>query len=290
MLAKRPKMELCHSSFFPESVEITGFSDTIRGNGVTFQTFNDDPTSMTPRTFMLCTVRKICAIFLLLLMLSTASAEQIVIDENSEDRAVAGDFLCSPCYNPILGDADTVNIASGQMTTGQLYQYFQSRGISRVNKLSFQVDVDCDPDNDRSIALTDLSFEIQDAANNLVTRAGFGDTELLLDKSEITSFKPEAVLEFDLGYDFMQRFSSDSKEAILLNFSSPDTTDEMKPRIVLASEMSSFSSSNLVRIGGFITFWGIVFLGAHLVTRRVRNVNGAQLPLRRPASTGHTVV
>jgi len=199
---------------------------------------------------------------------SAAVGEQIVIDENSEDKKLAGDFYCSPCFNPILGDAETMDIAAKTLTTGELYKYFQSRGIRKLERLSFQVDVDCDPDNSKSVALTDLSFQIHDAAKNIVTDAGFGDTELLLDKSEITSFKPEAVLEVDLGYDFMQRFSPDSKEAVLMNFSSPDTSSEMMPRIVLASNMSSFSSLNLVRIGGFIAFWGIIFFGAHMLSRK----------------------
>jgi len=207
------------------------------------------------------------------------SAEQIVIDEHCEGGRVAGDFFCSPCYRPILGDAESIDIAANTLTTGELYKYFQSRGITKINRLSFQVDVDCDPDENKSVSLVDLSFEIQDAAQNLVTHAGFGDSELLLDKSEITSFKPEAVLEVDLGYDFMQRFSPDSKEAVLMNFSSPGSSSEMMPRIVLASNISSFSSSNIVRISGFLAFWGIVFFGAHVMSRKSNggNSTGANL-------------
>lgn len=214
-------------------------------------------------------------------------SEQIVIDENSQDKKVAGDFYCSPCYSPILDHDEAVDIAAKTLTTGELYKYFQSRGIRKLNRLSFQVDVDCDPDNNKSVSLTDLSFKIQDAARNLVTDADFGDTELLLDKSEITSFKPEAVLEVDLGYDFMQRFSPDSKEAVELNFSSPDSSAEMMPRIVLASHMSSFSSSNLVRIGGFVTFWSIIFFGAHMMSRKreeTTSTDGKQVTLTANAS------
>ena len=216
-------------------------------------------------------------------------AEQIVIDENTEGSVVAGDFHCSPCYSPILSDAGSVDIATNSLTTGELYQYFKSRGITKLDRLSFQVDVDCDPDNAESVSLTDLSFQIQDAARTLITDADFGDTELLLDKSEITSFKPEAVLEVDLGYDFMQRFSPDSKEAVQLNFSSPDTSTAMMPRIVLASNMSSFSSSNLVRIGGFVAFWGIIFFGAHVMSRKPKEANTSeanQVTLTANASVG----
>lgn len=215
--------------------------------------------------------------------------EQVVIDEHSEDRTAVGDFYCSPCHSPILGDAVAVDIAAGTLTTGELYQYFHSRGIRKLNRLSFQVDVDCDPDNSKSVSLTDLSFEIQDAARNLVTQAGFGDSELLLDKSEITSFKPEAVLEIDLGYDFMQRFSPDSKEAVRMDFISPESTSEMMPRIVLASDMSSFSSTNLVRIGGFLAFWGIIFFGAHVMSQKLDEGNaadGKQVTLTANASVG----
>ena len=196
-------------------------------------------------------------------------AEQIVVDENCESGCIAGDFVCSPCYSPLMSDSAAIDIASKTLTTGELYNYFKSRGITKLNRMSLQVDVDCDPDSDNreSVSLMELSFKIQDSANNLVTHAGFGGDELLLDKSEITSFKPEAVLEFDLGYDFMQRFSSDSTESIVLDFSSPSTTSEFQPRVMVSHNMSSFSSGNMTRIIAFITFWGIVFLGVYLMTR-----------------------
>ncbi len=219
---------------------------------------------------------------------NTALGEQIVIDENSVDGIAAGDFYCSPCYSPILADAGSINIASNTLTTGELYKYFKSRGIKRLERLSFQVDVDCDPDNVKSVSLTELSFQIQDAAKNLVTDAAFGDTELLLDQSEITSFKPEAVLEVDLGYDFMQRFSADSTEAVELNFASSQSAAGMMPRIVLSSNISSFSSSNLVRIGGFIAFWGVIFFGAHVISRKLakdgNDTQGKQVTLTANAS------
>ena len=198
---------------------------------------------------------------------NTCFSEQIVIDENSQSGKVAGDFICSPCYIPILNDAQTLDFSSS-MTTGELYKYFQARGIKSLNRLSFKVDVDCDPDNTQSVCLTDLNFAIEDSSQNIVTLAEFGANELFLDKSEITSFKPEAVLEFDLGYDFMQRFNSESQDSVSLNFNSEGSSEEMKPRVILVSEISSFSTYNFTRISGFVAFWAIVFLGVNLVTRK----------------------
>lgn len=204
---------------------------------------------------------------LTLVMASGASfAQQIVIDEHSTDRKIAGDFFCSPCYSPLLSDSESINIASKTLTTGELYKYFQSRGITKLNRLALQVDVDCDPLNDKSFSLTDLSFQIQDSAKNLVTHAGLGDAELLLDSSEITSFKPEAVLEFELGYDFMQRFSPESTEAVVMNFQTSADNQGLQPRIVVSEEMSSFSTVNFLRLLAFVTFWGVVFYGAYLLT------------------------
>lgn len=217
----------------------------------------------------------IATLFLASASTGVVLGEQIVIDENSQGGSVAGDFYCSPCYIPVFDDSKTLDFASGTLTTGELYKYFESQGIRKLNRLSFQVDVDCAPDNIESVSLTDLSFQIQDAAQNLVTNAGFGGTELLLDKSEITSFKPEAVLEVDLGYDFMQRFSPDSQEAVLMDFRSPNRGSEMMPRIVLASNLSSFSSTNLVRIGGFVAFWGLIFFGAHMMSRQPEEANAS---------------
>ena len=232
----------------------------------------------------------LAAIFFASLNTNRAIGEQIVIDENSGDGIAAGDFSCSPCYSPILADAGSIDIASNSLTTGELFKYFESRGIKKLNRLSFHVDVDCDPDNSKSVSLTELSIQIQDAAKNLVTDAGFGDAELLLDESEITSFKPEAVLEVDLGYDFMQRFSAESKEEVQLSFTSPESSAEMMPRIVLTSNISSFSPSNLVRICGFIAFWGVIFFTAHLVSRKYADngshSQGKHVTLTANASTG----
>lgn len=226
-------------------------------------------TSMKPLPRMFRAVLTILSILCFAsITINAVVAEQIVIDENCEDKKVAGDFVCSPCYSPILSESETVDFSAKAMTTGELYQYFESRGIKKLNRLSFQVDVDCDPDNSESVSVTDLSFQIQDASSNLVTNAVFGDSELLLDKSEITSFKPEAVLEIDLGYDFMERFTSESKEAVMLNFNSSGSSSDMMPRIVLSSDMSSFSTGNLARISGFVAFWGLIFFGAHVVTRK----------------------
>ena len=214
---------------------------------------------------------------------SVGFSEQIVVDENSEDDRVAGDFFCSPCHSPLLSDAESIDIAAKTLTTGELYDYFKSRGITKLSRMSLQVDVDCDPDSDNreSVSLNQLSFKIQDSANNLVTQADFGG-DLLLDKSEITSFKPEAVLEFDLGYDFMQRFSSDSTESILLDFASPDTSSEFQPRVMVSQDMSSFSSGNMTRMVAFIAFWGIVFIGVHLMTRpsQSRRTNQPRRPVK----------
>ena len=206
-------------------------------------------------------------VFAALCLDNACFAEQIVIDENSQSRKVAGDFICSPCYIPILNNSETLDFSS-KMTTGELYKYFQAQGIKSLDRLCFKVDVDCDPDNTQSVCLTDLNFAIEDPSQNIVTRAEFGANELFLDKSEITSFKPEAVLEFDLGYDFMQRFNSESQDLVSLNFNSEGSSAEMKPRVILVSETSSFSTYNFTRISGFVAFWAIVFLGVSVVTRK----------------------
>lgn len=218
-------------------------------------------------------ISPVIGLILVLVTASFVSAEQIVINDDVNETKVAGDFKCYPCYQAILNDSSVLDFTADNLTTGDLFRYLKSRGVNKMDRLELRVDFDCDPDNSQSVCVTGLSFQIEDESHNLLTDKKFGENELMLDSNSITSFKPEAVLELDLGYDFMQRFSEDSTEAVVLNFATDGTGREMKPRILLSQDMTSFSSDNLIRILLFIGFWGVVFYLAHFFTR-----SGNRLP------------
>ena len=193
---------------------------------------------------------------------TSADADEIRINENSSET-VAGDFRCKPCNRPIIYDANSLEMGTESLTTGDLYRYFESRGIKRIDRLSLQVDVDCCAEEDQAFQLNGLSFKITDNDDKILNEASLQDDSLLVAGAEISSFKPEAVLEFDLGYNFMERFSSDSTDSIELSYATPTSGSykaAMKPRFVVSEDLSSFTVSNIGILVLFVGFWVIVFI------------------------------
>ena len=193
-------------------------------------------------------------------------ADEIQIDENSIE-AVAGDFRCKPCYRPNISDADTIDMGSKSLTTGELYRYFASRGITSIDRLSLQVDVDCCPEEDQAFQLKQLDFTITDEDATVLNSVSMQEDSLLVLGSDVSSFKPEAVLEFDLGYNFMERFTADSTESINLNYGVTGAEGAMAPRFVVSEEVSSFSFSHISILVSFVLFWVAVFFGMHLFVK-----------------------
>ena len=193
---------------------------------------------------------------------TSADADEIRINENSSET-VAGDFRCKPCNRPIIYDANSLEMGTESLTTGDLYRYFESRGIKRIDRLSLQVDVDCCAEEDQAFQLNGLSFKITDNDDKILNEASLQDDSLLVAGAEISSFKPEAVLEFDLGYNFMERFSSDSTDSIELSYATPTSGSykaAMKPRFVVSEDLSSFTVSNIGILVLFVGFWVVVFI------------------------------
>jgi len=203
---------------------------------------------------------------LLTVVCSNAKADEIQINADSVETT-AGDFRCKPCNRPIIYDANTLEMGSESLTTGDLYRYFESRGIRRIDRLSLQVDVDCCAEEDQAFQLDGLSFKITGEDDKILNEASLQDDSLLVAGAEISSFKPEAVLEFDLGYDFMERFSSDSTDLIELSYATPTAGSYkagMKPRFVVSEDLSSFTASNIGVFVLFVGFWVGVFIAMNI--------------------------
>ena len=197
---------------------------------------------------------------------SVSHADEIQINENSIE-AVAGDFRCKPCHRPNISDADTIDIGSKSLTTGDLYRYFASRGITSIDRLSLQVDVDCCPIKDQAFQLNQLNFTITGEDDTVLNSVSMHDDSLLVLGNEVSSFKPEAVMEFDLGYNFMERFSADSTESVNLDYGVTAEEGALPPRFVLSEEISTFSLGHLSVLVLFVSFWLVVFVGMHLFVK-----------------------
>ena len=208
----------------------------------------------------------LAALMLVLVLSNPVGADEIQIDSNSGETVV-GDFRCKPCNRPMLYDANSLEMGSEDLTTGDLYRYFASRGIKKIDRLSLQVDVDCCEEEDQAFHLNGLNFKITGDDDKVLHEASLQDDSLLVVGTEISSFKPEAVLEFDLGYDFMQRFSPDSTDSIQLSYVTPTSGSyqaAMKPRFVVSEDLSSFTFSNIGVFSVFVGFWVIVFMAMNI--------------------------
>jgi len=90
-----------------------------------------------------------------------------------------------------------------------------------------------------------------------MTDLDMGGTNLVVPGYETSSFRPEAHLSFDLGYDFMQEFSGDSTELVRFNIQSESA---VTPTFLISPRDEVFNSGHLSSLFAFVLFWGVIFL------------------------------
>lgn len=203
-------------------------------------------------------------ISVLVLFLSTpcTNADEFLIDGNSNSRVSIGDFECSPCPNSNSSTIQlTRNRAGSEITTGELWKFFNAQGTTSVRKLTLCLDVDL-IDSKANVTLESFELRIQSPSNDgFITDVDFGDNSLVVRGYETTSFKPEAKLELNLDYDFMKEFSAESKEKILLKFEAGDEALAANPMLVVQSNTTGFllNKGSWLMLSAFAGFWVLVF-------------------------------
>ena len=218
-------------------------------------------------------IRTFSFVVLTLLLAATGivQGEEIRIEEqNSVNEIQIGDFSARPCLFRLGSDPkDLCCVGSdnfAEMTAGELWEFFHDQGYSSVSELKFFVDIDKISEKS-SFAVSDLSVSIEDPADPtlMLTQMSMGGHSMLVPGYETSSIKPEAQLRFDLGYDFMERFSRDSTEKVRFNYLSDDAS--VAPRFLLASNRSSLTREHLKAIGAFLLFWALVFFAMNRFIR-----------------------
>ncbi len=204
---------------------------------------------------------KIAALFAVLLTLLASSrmeAEEIIIEEGK--HANVGDFHCHPCFEKLGSNALVLTAPIGdrpiEMTAGELWEYFHSHGFDSVNELSLFVEID-QLDSNAQYNLSSLNFQIEATDGDVLTDLDLGGSNLVVPGYETSSFRPEAHLSFDLGYDFMQEFSKDSTELVRFNIQSGSG---VTPTFLISPKNEVFTSNHLSSLFTFVLFWGFVFL------------------------------
>jgi hypothetical protein len=215
---------------------------------------------------------------------SILRADEVVINQSNSLPVRAGDFSLSfpsaggfstlPFAGKNQENSSNINVA---VTAGELWKFFKSQGIESVDRLTLQIDLAktngcCD------MALDSVSLSIQNGESK-ITEAFLGDdNKVVIRHADVLQFKPEAQMEMGLGFDFMKRFSADSKELIVLRTNvvgaDPQTTS-----ITIQGSRRYFTFPNLIAVTGFLAFWVFMFLVLRKVAlpdSGIKSVNATQ--------------
>jgi len=145
----------------------------------------------------------------------------------------------------ITGFQGSINLESSSynITAGELWEYFNNKGITSVDRLTFSVD----SDNPLLMGpLGSLRFQIEDpGTGSYLTNV---------------SVQGKNKLEIPLDYDYMKRFSANSQELIRLELPI-DSPNLSAAAISIETDSHLFSRLNLVLFGAFVGFWlGLFYL------------------------------
>ena len=189
-------------------------------------------------------------------------ADEIIISGN-EHAVTVGDFDFSPCNTESHQGALAVlsEGSSGQMTAGDLWQFFSDRGVGSVENLTICIDWAPGHEFCNDIDISSLQLQIEDPnqAGHLITNVSLCGHSLVVPGFEVSSFKPEAKLGVPLGYDFMKRFGPKSTEKIHLGFADTSQAGFLPTFSFEGSAASPGRIPNWFGLVGFILFWLVVF-------------------------------
>ncbi len=202
---------------------------------------------------------------------SPSAADELILSEQQSTPLSIGDFQCSSGPTEQAGFIiENLIDSGGQVRTGKLWDYFHSQGVETLDRLTLVINVNPDIGSEQQFMMDSLTLTIAGVdANNgqgLITDVSMsrnGENLLVLRSDDFQSFAPKAKMEFELGYDFMERFTADSRETLSLNFHTRSGTVE---QALLGFPTTSHleQESHLPTLLLFITFWTVVFLLMYL--------------------------
>ena len=197
-------------------------------------------------------------------------ADEVIFDRKAKSKITVGGFDCSQCPKPSSNMFSLFDGNTSELTAGELWTYFDSQGVSSLNQLTLCLDVPTNGDSS-AFGINSMELKIEDPSQlgNLLTDVSLGDNSLVFAGYDITLFKPEAKLEIDLGYDFMKRFSAESKEKISLDVSSDgDGRADAQPVFSIEGAAGFFAKRfNTMALTVFAIFWAIVFIALNRFTK-----------------------
>ncbi|MCH2178659.1 MAG: hypothetical protein MK106_07630 [Mariniblastus sp.] len=200
-----------------------------------------------------------------------AAPDELILNGNRLSPQTIGDFqITSGRSEKASFVIENLIDSKGQVRTGELWDFFRSQGIESLDRLTLVIDVDDHLTSNQDFMMDSMTLTIADPDAGLggekITEANMnrdGENLLVLKKSDFPNIEPKARMEFELGYDFMQRFQSSSKETVLFHFHTRSGMIDSA-----AFEYNQLETpaplSHMLSIILFILFWTVVFFLMYL--------------------------
>ncbi|MCP4479995.1 MAG: hypothetical protein GY818_18080 [Planctomycetaceae bacterium] len=195
----------------------------------------------------------------------SSSADEYVINSETSETHVVGDFACSTCPGPSKSALELIQ-DGGEVTAGEVWQFYHGQGIDSLEQLTLCLDVQHgDRTGTAGIRSLKLTIEDPESVELFLTDVSLGEHSLTIPNYEIAAFKPEAYLELELGYDFMKRFNADSQEKVSVKVS---TEDGSQLSVMVIGQNNLFTANlDPISLGLFAIFWVLVFLALYNLTQ-----------------------
>ena len=211
---------------------------------------------------------RICLLMVVCVYVGGSSfADELILDESNSGIFKRGDFDCQQCKEPVdlgllLPNIGTADDNANEISAGDLYRFFKDQGIESMDHLVLCLDIKPSAGNKSDVGFDNVVLTIEDPfnSNNVTTSFSLGDNTLKVPAYETSRLKPEARLEIALGYDFMKRFSENSKEMLKLKYRI-NGEDKSDLSVVIPIEKPGvwFTGPRLMIVIGFTSFWVLLF-------------------------------
>jgi hypothetical protein len=220
------------------------------------------------RAALIAIVAALTAVCLVLPALCVAD-QVIIADDPSEAVSLGDNIECSTCDRSSAASAIELltNGSGGEVTAGQLWRFFKAQGVTSMDELMLQMDVDgsqTSPDGGSGLDISSLQFQIENpGGESCCTDVNIGDKQVLLPQLSGDEKNAAMQLAVKLDYDFMERFSADSPEKIRLNVSTPGVL----PSISIGSKETVLGTMNWPVLIAFTLFWVAAFAIVNWLTK-----------------------
>ncbi len=225
---------------------------------------------------VLCSVAW-CALFALLVTDSRfANGDEIIIDSRMSEPIEIGGISWSPKFGfsgSLLELHSSTNGSlahqSCELNAGELYKFFRDQGIQSVDQLVVVLTIPNSTAGDRFV-LEGLQLAVNDSDNLGATTTILADSSqehrVVIPGGQSISGRAEAKLLIPLGFDFMERYSEDSTERLVLNYKVEGSSLAESPVFMVEGQAAWSRTPTYAWVGVFVGFWLVLFWLLRVIT------------------------